>query len=347
MVERTMEEEGSIRDGHRPDLGSSLPRPSSIEASRPSMDSLPDLTHSTEVMTSMAEIRNLELGEGSPSLIDDVEGLVGQIVLHGDDDCVVQRGGGHVVAGDVLPISGLQVCPPSPLSPSPLVAGGVHGCGGALTSTMDSGELRGSGLDKVSNYPALETLCDEAFADGRAGKWDLQNSADSLLRSDMVSRSLNGVLHCVPVLDDGEQQVVAESTLQRGDAVKGAVPLGSDEAGGSFAGGRDVDGGVLDVDLQPLPNSRLRASSFCAGSNLPETAMPVWHPLIPPIVGSGGGTVSEEVRVLPVVREAMRPQPTDGLRQPSSAPVEPVSVVESRGGQDGLSGGRSYAHVVQ
>ncbi|GAB2286330.1 hypothetical protein Dimus_020747 [Dionaea muscipula] len=57
--------------------------------------------------------------------------------------------------------------------------------------------------------------------------------------------------------------------------------------------------------------------------------------------------VSEEARVVPEVREALRPQPTDGLRQPSSAPVEPVIVVESRGGQDGGSGGRSYAHVVQ
>ncbi|GAB2302360.1 hypothetical protein Dimus_036374 [Dionaea muscipula] len=80
---------------------------------------------------------------------------------------------------------------------------------------MDSGELKGTGLYRVSIYPAPETSCEEAFADGRAVKWDLQNSAHSLLRSDMVSRSLNGVLHCVPVLDDGEQHVVAECTLQR------------------------------------------------------------------------------------------------------------------------------------
>ncbi|GAB2303235.1 hypothetical protein Dimus_037231, partial [Dionaea muscipula] len=37
----------------------------------------------------------------------------------------------------------------------------------------------------------------------------------------------------------------------------------------------------------------------------------------------GGGRVSEEARVLPGSRGAMRPQPTDGLRQPSSASVEP------------------------
>ncbi|GAB2283822.1 hypothetical protein Dimus_018309 [Dionaea muscipula] len=61
----------------------------------------------------------------------------------------------------------------------------------------------------------------------------------------------------------------------------------------------------------------------------------------------GGGTVSEEGRVLPVTRGALRPQPADGLRQPLSSPVEPVSVVEGGVGQDGHSGGRSYAHVVQ
>ncbi|GAB2288118.1 hypothetical protein Dimus_022462 [Dionaea muscipula] len=53
-------------------------------------------------------------------------------------------------------------------------------------------------------------------------------------------------------------------------------------------------------------------------------------------VGSvGGGKVSEEGRVLPMAREALRPQPTDGLRQPSSAPVVAVSVVEGGSGQDG------------
>ncbi|GAB2296359.1 hypothetical protein Dimus_030480 [Dionaea muscipula] len=60
----------------------------------------------------------------------------------------------------------------------------------------------------------------------------------------------------------------------------------------------------------------------------------------------GGGMVSEEGRVLPMAREALRPQPIDGLRQPSSASVVPVSVVDSGGGQDGCSRGRSYAHVV-
>ncbi|GAB2281338.1 hypothetical protein Dimus_015934 [Dionaea muscipula] len=61
----------------------------------------------------------------------------------------------------------------------------------------------------------------------------------------------------------------------------------------------------------------------------------------------GAGMVSEEGRVLPVAREALRPQPTDGLRQPSSSSVEPARVVESGGGPGDCVGGRSYAHVVQ
>ncbi|GAB2270706.1 hypothetical protein Dimus_005577 [Dionaea muscipula] len=71
-------------------------------------------------------------------------------------------------------------------------------------------------------------------------------------------------------------------------------------------------------------------------------------PRLSDVVGlCGGGMVSEEGLVLPVARGALRPQPADGLRQPVSSPVEPVSVVEGGVGQDGCSGGRSYAHVVQ
>ncbi|GAB2296346.1 hypothetical protein Dimus_030469 [Dionaea muscipula] len=277
------------------------------------MDSLPDLRHSTEVVTSMVEIPNLELGEGSSTMIDDVEGLVGQIVLHGDEACVVQRGGGHVVVGDELPPSGLQVCPPSPLSPSPLVAGGVHGCGGDLISTMDSGEIRATGLDRVSIYPAPEMSCEEAFTDGRAVKWDLRNLAHSLLRSDMVSRSQNGVLHCVPVLDDGEQQVVAECTLQR-DA-----PL-SRSLGPQIRDCADEQRyGIVGVAVdQPF--------SVGIGVGEAESMQEVDDTFI------DGGCVKEEVR-------ALRPQPTDGLWQPLSSSTEPVSERVKKG--KGVHGGDS------
>ncbi|GAB2302438.1 hypothetical protein Dimus_036449 [Dionaea muscipula] len=63
-----------------------------------------------------------------------------------------------------------------------------------------------------------------------------------------------------------------------------------------------------------------------------------------------GGLVSEEGRVMPGAREALRPQPTDGLRQPSSTPVEPASVVEGDGHvarRADVEFSRSFAHVVQ
>ncbi|GAB2302389.1 hypothetical protein Dimus_036403 [Dionaea muscipula] len=51
---------------------------------------------------------------------------------------------------------------------------------------------------------------------------------------------------------------------------------------------------------------------------------------------SVGGLVRDDARVSPVVREALRSQPTDGLRQPPSSPVVPVSGVESGDGKDGI-----------
>ncbi|GAB2268465.1 hypothetical protein Dimus_038720 [Dionaea muscipula] len=53
----------------------------------------------------------------------------------------------------------------------------------------------------------------------------------------------------------------------------------------------------------------------------------------------GGGMVSEEVAVSPEAGAAMRPQPTDGLRQPPLSPVEPALM-------DGHEPSRTYAHVV-
>ncbi|GAB2303160.1 hypothetical protein Dimus_037156 [Dionaea muscipula] len=68
--------------------------------------------------------------------------------------------------------------------------------------------------------------------------------------------------------------------------------------------------------------------------------------LSPSLCGGGlvlghGGPVSEEVRVTPAAREALRSQPTDGLRQPPSSPVLPVSGAEGGVGMDGKSGCRS------
>ncbi|GAB2278843.1 hypothetical protein Dimus_013517, partial [Dionaea muscipula] len=71
------------------------------------------------------------------------------------------------------------------------------------------------------------------------------------------------------------------------------------------------------------------------GSKLLGVAGTVCDSSIPSIGVStgrvGDGLVSEVGRVSPVAREALRPQPTDGLRQPPSSPVDPVIGTEGGG----------------
>ncbi|GAB2302050.1 hypothetical protein Dimus_036074 [Dionaea muscipula] len=74
-------------------------------------------------------------------------------------------------------------------------------------------------------------------------------------------------------------------------------------------------------------------------------------PLIPTVGAVGGhgdgGVVSEEARAPLVARVALRPQPTDGLGQPPSSLVVPVSGVDGGGGKDGSHGCRSFANDAQ
>ncbi|GAB2302386.1 hypothetical protein Dimus_036400 [Dionaea muscipula] len=75
------------------------------------------------------------------------------------------------------------------------------------------------------------------------------------------------------------------------------------------------------------------------GSHKQVGDWPLFDSSFPMLGGSmgrvGDGLVSEEGRVSPVAREALRPQPADGLRQPPSFPVDPVISVEGEGGHHG------------
>ncbi|GAB2268453.1 hypothetical protein Dimus_003411 [Dionaea muscipula] len=91
-----------------------------------------------------------------------------------------------------------------------------------------------------------------------------------------------------------------------------------------------VGGGEVNADMQVTG----RLGSVTAEAGVPTDApsvVPTDAPLLPMscgIVGMGdGGVVREEARVSPVAREALRSQPTDGLRQPPSSPAVPVSEV--------------------
>ncbi|GAB2278866.1 hypothetical protein Dimus_013540 [Dionaea muscipula] len=93
-----------------------------------------------------------------------------------------------------------------------------------------------------------------------------------------------------------------------------------------------IDGCLAGVEM-PRPTVR----SFC--SSLPVRGGPSDCGLV------DGGMVSEEARVSPVVREALRPQPTDGLRQPPSSPMVPVSgAVGGVGKDDSFGDGLAGEH---
>ncbi|GAB2294988.1 hypothetical protein Dimus_029178 [Dionaea muscipula] len=108
---------------------------------------------------------------------------------------------------------------------------------------------------------------------------------------------------------------------------------------------RKVTGGVLDQDDGVISAILGGLTPGVSGSALPTSAMVSSCTLsfvcdtITVLVSGGavkvdlqiggsmgdGGMVREEARVAPVVREAMRSQPIDGLRQPPSSPVVLVS----------------------
>ncbi|GAB2283952.1 hypothetical protein Dimus_018433 [Dionaea muscipula] len=125
------------------------------------------------------------------------------------------------------------------------------------------------------------------------------------------------------------------------EAVDGSVVVAQGRADPFFSGGERpvvavpvvIGGGILNGAVQTSEFSKSGAESLL--------------PRLSDDVGIyGGGLVSEEGRVLPVARGALRSQPTDGLRQPLSSPVEPVSVVAGGVSQDGRSGGRSRFPIV-
>ncbi|GAB2278855.1 hypothetical protein Dimus_013529 [Dionaea muscipula] len=203
-MERTLEEEaGSIRDVPRPDLGSSIQRPSSIEASRPSMASLPDLLPSSGGVTLLVELPNQEMGEGSPTVNDDDEGLVGQTVLHDEglvgltenDDC-------PVVAGDEPP-SGLQVCPPSPLFASSILCDASRRSAGVVDGGI------GQGLGSLNMVESIVDLEEHSVL--------VCTDADSPLGDEDVSVTERG---CVGRLMSGTTAMTA-GCMERDEAMAG------------------------------------------------------------------------------------------------------------------------------
>ncbi|GAB2296343.1 hypothetical protein Dimus_030466 [Dionaea muscipula] len=224
--------------------------------------------------------------------------------------------------------------PPSPgmrsrrRSPSPM-----------LLSSSDPAELSSS--EEGEDSEAAVTLSDaEVVSDLENGQLDSSHAP-----------LLSPIPECkAAVFGHGDGGEVSEVLCSSSDKVSISPALLA-SCGDAF-----VDGSLVQMDVQIAAPSLLQVDHLVVGSDnplavgidMPVAGVPILN--VNPLLSghnNGGGLVSEEGQVLPVAREALRPQPTDGLRQPSSAPVEPVSGVEGEGGLEGCSRGRSYAHVVQ
>ncbi|GAB2286318.1 hypothetical protein Dimus_020735, partial [Dionaea muscipula] len=240
-------------------------------------------------------------------------------------------------------------------------------------------ELRPSVADLVG-APAV---VDGPLSDGREGEEDLGSPVVADTPSDFVDSQARVEDFGNALVDGSGEAQDCGSALSVADA--GEALISTMDSGEHLCNDLDMvsrstvlvvsndaalsDGRCVQKDLQNLVNPKLQPDSMDIGS-VPIVGVPSTVSVIPLpgglvhraatlhggsvhqptslLDGCGdGGSVSEEGRVLPVAREALRPQPTDGLQQPSLAPVEPASVVAGRGGLDGCSGGRSYAHVVR
>ncbi|GAB2268478.1 hypothetical protein Dimus_003435 [Dionaea muscipula] len=135
---------------------------------------------------------------------------------------------------------------------------------------------------------------------------------DSASVSPLSSHYLMLDIAGAPVCADS---VSAVGVVRDGDDLVSAVGLAMDGAAVSA-----VNEVGASVSVVGLAKDGAAAMHSCA-------------PLLPLLTGSvgtiSGEMVSEEGRVLSVAWEALRPQPTDGLWQPSSSPVKPVISVDA------------------
>ncbi|GAB2275954.1 hypothetical protein Dimus_010700, partial [Dionaea muscipula] len=227
-------------------------------------------------------------------------------------------------------VEGLDVLSSScfPVSAPPPLRFGVSKDRGYGGVEIDVGGDHGLSSASLSALGSTTLRCSLSEVDSEGASECKPNS------SPLVSRS-----QCHPVL--GEQGSVVEG----GGAMQPA-PVEMDAGGDS--GGHEVVVGAGSFAIL-LPTDSISACLPCV--NLVTVSA---------VDLTADGLVSEEVRVPPSAwgGGAVRPQPTDGLWQPPSSPMEPVSasVEKDKGIHGGVFGAtevrggaqasRSYAHVV-
>ncbi|GAB2292559.1 hypothetical protein Dimus_026795 [Dionaea muscipula] len=254
-----------------------------------------------ELVSPSPEVVSLSCLDGAQEVSDDLTGV---------------HGGGAMVAGSAMSEPLIMVCPVScPRYPVDLASMSEG-------SDVDGGD---AGLES-------ELLMMSALSGGGVSMDDAE----------------------LPRPDDGSDMVELHRAATQED-VAGSFQVRSVDSGSSLlpivsvsdVGRPDCSLGVFGSGAAATLGVPL-VTDGCAGEVVPPLVPPdgYCHPanvtvskqLSPlscydaPCVGLGvGGLVREEARVSPLVREAVRSQPTDGLRQPPSAPVVPAS-----GAEDGV-----------
>ncbi|GAB2296306.1 hypothetical protein Dimus_030430 [Dionaea muscipula] len=213
--------------------------------------------------------------------------------------------------------------------------------------------------------------CRVGGRDAEAGEASREaiGAIDGFIVEDVPFDGRGGVVHgCggVPsIIDVGE--VLSSSVVPKVAQIQACDKVSSSVDSMSSFVVSQVGGGDMNQIVKPVhfPSNVgvacIWQSPFCAslvsllGDSRSVDAIHTGAPMLPNVAAihianegmvSVGGFVREDARVSPVVREALRSQPTDGLRQPPLSPVVPVSGAECGDGKDGRYGCRSYAHIV-
>ncbi|GAB2296301.1 hypothetical protein Dimus_030425, partial [Dionaea muscipula] len=155
----------------------------------------------------------------------------------------------------------------------------------------------------------------------KAGSMLTSDDLSSILASDVVVEAMMSIRGSITSIGAGLQSpssVALGTTMDGNRELLEMVEYGDDGEQLRAAVGGWISG------VSPDPGSAARLSpiamvSSCANS-LPDIADDV----------IGDGLVREEVRVSPTTRVALRPQPTDGLWQPTSSLVEPGAEWEEK-----------------
>ncbi|GAB2296344.1 hypothetical protein Dimus_030467 [Dionaea muscipula] len=211
---------------------------------------------------------------------------------------------------------------------------------GAQEVRLDGGEMsqvRAVSADEVLSSPCLSMLGSSAVncpASEAAGVADVVGAGESQKPASSLVPPTVSYCDCVAeqrdaVVRDGGEQLLRE---ELGVSKEGSEPLVD---GGAGSGGLVKTAATVCSYLHCLPS------------------------VLDSLVGSCAvGCVREEVRVPQMSEEALRPQPTDGLWQPPSTSVGPVSerVEKEKGilgdacvaqeGRGGVQASRTYAHGV-